>query len=331
MGGRPGGAVPGSPRANRAELIATVVHGQVANHLLRGHAYRIGREGEVYLVPGSGGICLNRRIGDRAMGVAADHLEPGVSLRNNDREVVGGAGAANRAFMALSCIGNRAVVTTGPAAGAVGVVTGKHGGINHVIVDFAPAVKRRMRIGDRVQVEAYGQGLRLPELPELRCLNLGPGLLARWGLRRHGRHLHAPVTHLIPAGLLGSGLGRSDGVLGDCDIQLSDPAVRERWRLDHLRLGDLVAVMPVNFAHGPSRLAGQVTLGVIVHGDSRVAGHGPGFTPLIMGPLRVLRPGFDPAANLALVLGRRDRIAPLPPPGEHEHAALRERLRAAAG
>ena len=317
---------PDSVAFNRARLVHTVVAGQVANHVLRGHPYRIGRSGRVYILPGSGGISLNVRVGDRAVGLAGDHVEPGASLRNNDREVVGGRDGANRAFMALSCVGNRATVLTGPAAGARGVVTGKHGGINHVLVDFPPEVLRTLRIGDRMGVEAVGQGMRLRDHPSVTCLNLSPRLLRRWGLRSHGRHLHVPVSHLVPASLLGSGLGRSDGVLGDCDVELTNPTLRDRHRLGSLRLGDLVAVWPATFAKGPSKQAAMVTIGVVVHSDSGVAGHGPGVTPLLMGPMEILRPMYSARANLALRLGLRTQIHSVPDPEPEE----RELWRAAA-
>lgn len=308
-------------RFNQAELIAHVLAGQVANPLLRGHALRIGREGQTYILPGSGGITLNRRVGDRAVGMAGDHVEPGASVRNSDRD--GGRGAANRALLAFSCIGNLARVVSGPATGAVGTVTGKHGGINNVLIDFPPATLRRMRIGDRIQVQAMGQGLRLTDIPQVTCLNLSPRLLLAWGLRRHGGHLHVPVTHLVPSGLLGSGLGRSDGVLGDCDVQLSDPIQRDRYRLGTLRFGDLVAVWPASFAHGPSRQQSVVTIGVVVHSDSQVAGHGPGVTPLLVGPASLLRPSFSARANLASLLGLRADLAPLPTPSERERRMWR--------
>lgn len=308
----------GTPSFNRDALVATVVVGQIANHLLRGHAYRVTRDGNLRIVPGSGGISLNHRIGDRAIGLAGDHVEPGASLRNNDRETVGGRDAANRAFMALSCVGNRAQVLTGPAAGQFGMVTGKHGGINHVIVDFPPEVLRRLRVGDRIQVRAVGQGMALRRFPSVHVLNLSPRLLVRWGVRAHGRHLHVPVTHLIPASLLGSGLGRSDGVLGDCDVQLSDPVLTRRFRLDQLRFGDLVAITPVDFSFGPSRQPDRVTIGVVVHSDSHVAGHGPGVTPLLMGPREILRPFFRSDANLATVFGLRPTLAPLSAPAGDE-------------
>ncbi len=296
-------------RFNRDQLVAVSLAGQIANPLIRASPYRIGRDGALQIVPGTGGIVLNRRVGDRAIGLAGDHVEPGVALRNNDREAQGGPGAANRALLALSCIGNRVQVTSGPAIGAVGTVTGKHGGINHVLVDFPSNILRRLRIGDRMQVVSCGQGMRLLDFPQIRALNLSPRLLARWGLRPHGGHLHVPVTHFVPAGLMGSGLGRSDGVLGDCDIQLSDARLRRRFRLDSLRFGDLVAIRPFDNRFGPSRSEGMVTVGVVVHSDSHVAGHGPGVTPLLIGSTQLLRPYLSPQANIAFLLGLRSSEA----------------------
>src|SRR5262245_56129984 len=159
---------PDAPRTNGEALVAMSVAGQVANALVRGGAYRIGRDGVLRIVPGTGGIALNKRIGDRAIGLAADHVEPGVSVRNNDREASGNPGAPNRGLLLYSCIGNVARVVSGPAAGATGTVTGKHGGINNLLIDFEPNVLRRIRIGDRIQVTAIGQGLELRDYPCVR-------------------------------------------------------------------------------------------------------------------------------------------------------------------
>jgi hypothetical protein len=304
----PGARVRGEPRTNETELVAMAVAGQVAHPIVRANPYRVGRDGVLRLVPGSGGIVLNRRVGDRALGLAGDHVEAGVSLHNNGREVVGPRNGPNRALMFYSCVGNRARILSGEAKGAVGTVVGKHGGIDHVLVDFPPAVKRRLSIGDRIQVEAYGQGLALPDFPEVRALNLSPRLLRRWGVRTEGRRLRVPITHLIPAQLMGSGTGRSEGVLGDLDVQLSDAGVRRRYGLDSLRLGDLVALLPLDYRFGPTRRPGAVTMGVVVHSDSQVAGHGPGVTPLLMGPKTRFHLVRTPSANLAHVLGLRERL-----------------------
>jgi uncharacterized protein DUF4438 len=297
----------GTPRTNAQALVALSVAGQVANALVRGGAYRVGRDGVLRIVPGTGGIALNKRIGDRAVGLAADHVEPGVSIRNNDREAGGNPGAANRGLLLYSCVGNLARVVSGPAAGACGTVTGKHGGINNVLIDFPLDVVRRLRIGDRIQITALGQGLALPEYPHVRVLNLAPRLLARWGVRGHGSHLHVPVTHIVPA-----------GVFGDTDIQLSDRALRSRFRLGSLRFGDLVAICGMDARFGASRRGGAITVGVVVHSDSNVAGHGPGVTPLLISTSGGILPVYSPDANIARVLGIRTRIAPAVPPGARE-------------
>ena len=313
---------PDAPRTNPDALVALAVAGQVANALVRGGAYRIGRDGMLRIVPGTGGIALNKRVGDRAVGLAADHVEPGVSVRNNDREATGAPGASNRGLLLYSCVGNVARVVSGPAVGAVGTVTGKHGGINNLLVDFAPEVLRRLRIGDRIQVTAIGQGLGLRDYPGVRAMNLAPRLLARWGVRAHGPHLHVPVTHIVPAGVMGSGLGRQEGVFGDTDIQLSDRALARRFRLDALRLGDLVAICGMTARFGASRRAGAITVGVVVHSDSRVAGHGPGVTPLLISAAGGILPVYSGDANIALILGIRDRIAVTRGPTPQERALV---------
>ncbi|WP_332876677.1 DUF4438 domain-containing protein [Massilia sp. S19_KUP03_FR1] len=293
------------PRMNLGDLAIVAVAGQIAHPIGQANPYRIGNDGVPRILPGTGGIVLNHRIGDRCVGLAGDHIEPGVALHNNGREVVGPRDGPNNALLAYACIGNRARVISGPCLGSVGRVTGKHGGINHVLVDFAPGILRRLCIGDRIQIVSHGLGLALPDHPDITVLNASPGLLQRWGLHAHGGQLQVPVTHLVPGALMGSGLGKNTGCRGDYDIQLSDPGTRQRYRLDSLRFGDLVAVVDVDMAFGGHYRRGHVTVGVIVHGDSTVAGHGPGLAPLLTGPARVLRPVHGAQANLAEVYGLR--------------------------
>ena len=62
----------------------------------------------------------------------------------------------------------------------------------------------------------------------------------------------------------------------------------------------------------------RITIGVIVHGDSTVSGHGPGVTALLTGPASRLKPLLDHSANLAEILGVRTAQAP------RQHATLPE-------
>ena len=40
-----------------------------------------------------------------------------------------------------------------------GVVTGKHGGIEHVMIDFPPETLDKLQIGDWIQVRGFGTGI----------------------------------------------------------------------------------------------------------------------------------------------------------------------------
>jgi hypothetical protein len=97
---------------------------------------------------GMAGICFQNRVGDPAFGWEADHLEPGVSIRNRDD-------GAEHALHYLACMGNDAVVTSGACRGARGTVTGEHA---HVLVDFPPELIELLAIGDRIQVKAIRHG-----------------------------------------------------------------------------------------------------------------------------------------------------------------------------
>jgi hypothetical protein len=313
-------------RTNAEELVMITVAGEVASPTERNGPWRIGQDGRPRILPGTGGIVLSHRVGDPCVGLAADHVEPAVSIRNEKRP--GGSDAANQALQSFSCIGNYAVAMSGGAKGARGVVTGKHGGIDNVLVDFPLSAMRRMAIGDRVQVYAFGVGLRLPDCPDVQVWNCSPRLLDRWGVELRDGRIRAAITHRIPARVMGSGLGRNNVVKGDYDIQMTDPATVAKHRLGSLRFGDLVAVLDADNRYGRSWVSGQISLGVVIHSESTVAGHGPGVTTLMSGPAERFELILSEAANIAGYLGIRQ---PRPP---HSCAPLpvreaRERRRSA--
>jgi hypothetical protein len=295
-------------RLNTDELVMQAVSGQIAHPVGRTNPYRIGQDGVPRVLPGTGGIVVNRRIGDACVGLAADHVEPGVALHNNGREIIGGRDGPNLALLTSACIGNRARVLSGAATGAMGIVTGKHGGVEHVLVDFDRAALLRLGIGDHVQIYSCGLGLRLPDFPTITLTNCSPGLIRRWAPRPQGKALEVRVTHLLPAALLGSGLGKNNVWRGDVDIQLFDANARRRYGLENLRFGDLVAIEGSDTRFGAAWRSGRMTIGVVVHSDSTVSGHGPGVTALMSGPVRALRPIRDDRANLAVLYRRRKAI-----------------------
>jgi hypothetical protein len=301
---------PGSPRINASELVMITVIGQIASPLVGSSPYRIGQDGIARVLPGTGGIVLSHRVGDPCVGLAGDHVEPGVSIRHEGRSIKGERDGPNQALQTLTCIGNAARVISGPCTGKAGVVTGKHGGIDTVLVDFPIEVLRRLAVGDRIQVYAYGTGMRLLHHPGANVTNCSPRLIARWGLFQDQGRLAVPITHVIPAALMGSGLGKADVVRGDYDIQMFDPASVRRFHLGTLRFGDLVAVVNADNRYGRSYRQGHVAIGCVVHGESTVAGHGPGVVTLLSGPQHAFSLRQDPAANVARILDIRTVAAP---------------------
>ncbi len=279
---------------NRAELVVTLVAGAVAPALINSGIYDVSAEGDPFVLPSVGGVNPNVRIGDGAFAFLADHIEPAVSMRNTDERL-------NIAFNAMSCIGNRVRALSGDAKGALGRVTGTHGGVEHVIADFDAESMEKMAIGDAVQVRSCGLGLRLLDAPEVRAFNADPDFLDAWGIEVHKGRVHARVAKIVPAEVMGSGLGRSTVVRGDYDIQCFDDAMVERYGLRDLRLGDLVAIVDADNSYGRIYRQGAITVGAVVHGRSFVAGHGPGVTTLLTSRSGAIEIAVDAAANLATI------------------------------
>jgi len=283
---------------NRNQLIIQSVMGEIADPPVNiNNPYRHSADGELQVLPGTGGITYNARIGDSAIDWWADHVEPAVSIKNKDR---GENSPYNGGLNVMSCVGNRAQVVSGDAKGEWGRVTGTHGGIEHVMVDFTRAQMEKMAIGDKIQVMACGQGLALPEFPGVKIRNLDPDLFEVMGVsgnKKSGR-LKIKVTHLIPSALMGSGLGRVHTFSGDYDIQMFDPDTVEKHRLNTLRFGDIVAITDADHTFGRIYHQKSVSVGVIVHSRSIVAGHGPGVTTLFTSTAGLIDPILDDNANL---------------------------------
>ena len=267
-------------KTNRNQLVIQSVLGEIADPPINIRTpYRISADGDLQVLPGTGGITYNVRIGDSAVDLWADHVEPAVSIKNPDKAA---NSPYNGGLQVMSCIGNPAQVVSGDAKGQWGRVTGKHGGIFHVMVDFKREQMEKMTIGDRVQVRACGQGLALLDFPEIKVRNIDPDLLDVInikGNKKTGR-ITIPVTHIIPAAIMGSGLGKSNSFAGDYDIQMFDSGIVEKYRLNDLRFGDIVAISQADHTFGPIYRERSVSIGTIVHSRSTVAGHGPGVTSI---------------------------------------------------
>ena len=113
------------------------------------------------------------------------------------------------------------------------------------------------------------------------------------------------VARLVPARVMGSGLGRQTVARGDYDIQCFDAATVREFGLRELRLGDLVAIVDADNSFGRVYRSGAVTIGVVSHGMSYIAGHGPGVTTILTSASGAIEPLVDARANLATILDLR--------------------------
>ena len=284
-------------RTNVDKLVKNSVVGEITHPAVS--SYKLTPDGRSRMLPGTGGITYNIRVGDIAVGWEADHVEPAVTIKNSDNN-------ANSGLNTLSCVGNEAVVIGGDAKGEKGVVVGMHGGAEHVMIDVPFETMEKLLIADKFMVKSFGIGLKLLDFPEVTVMNLAPNFLEALSLEGdENGNLVIPVTHEVPGAIMGSGLGGNNAYRGDYDIQLFDKEIVEKYGLEDLRFGDLVALLDTDNTFGPIYKTGAVTVGIIVHSDCVTAGHGPGVTRLFTSSNGKITPKIDPDANIAKILNLR--------------------------
>ncbi len=277
-------------KTNEDKLVKVSLMGEI-RHPVFG-SYKIDHRGVPHILPGTCGITYSHRVGDCCMDLVGDHVEPGVSIYHSSKR-------ESDALMYLSCIGNEATVVSGDAKGAVGWVTGSHGGIENVIVDFEREDMERMVIGDKIQIRAVGQGMKIEEYPDLHVMNLDPKLLKKMKLKMEGEKLKVPVVTSIPAYLMGSGIGWPSAASGDYDIMTADEGEYRRLGLEKLRFGDFVFLEDCDNTYGRGYLKGAASIGVVVHSDCVKMGHGPGVVVIMTAKKDILEAVIDPDANIA--------------------------------
>ncbi len=272
-----------------------------------GDAWRTGHDGKARMVPGVGGITLNFKIGDLANRYLSDHLEPGVSTTWDGKPTERGSNQ-NAAYNTFSCVGNEVTVLTGAAKGKKGMVTGHHGGAEHVMVDFDDKTLDLLTYDDKVMITCFGVGLELAEFAGISLFSLSPNLLSKMKMsviKNQGASpkLEVEVAAMAPAVVMGSGIGGNRPYKGDYDIQTSDQKTNELFKLDQLKIGDLVAIIDHDSHYGWSYKQGAISIGVIIHGDSYIAGHGPGCQTLMTSVDGLIVPKLSKNANIGHYLG----------------------------
>ena len=289
-------------RTNEDRLVKFAVQGSVVYP--RCFGWELTTKGESLILPSVGGITYNVKVGDSVFGLAGDHIEPCVSFSSDPKEPTKDP---NRGFNAFSCIGNEAFVISGDAKGARGTVTGHHGGVEHVIVDFDDAILHKLTQDDKILIHAYGQGLLFVDYPDIKIFSLDPKVLSIIGITViDNDKIELPVVAIVPGMLMGSGLGHNDVFKGDYDIQTSDNEAIKRLKLDELRLGDFVSIQDHDSSYGWTYREGAVTVGIVIHTDSNLAGHGPGVQTIMTCNRGLIVPKIDKKANLGhyLKIGR---------------------------
>lgn len=283
---------------NEDQLVTVSVMGHIVHPSFPGlpaEPYRLSADGVPFLLPTYGGIVYNVSVGDSAYGWQADCVHPGVSVSfPND--------LGNRGLNIFACVGNVAVVMSGSAQGARGVVTGKSGRFSeHVILHFPKAVREKMAIGDKIVIRAAGVGLEIPGYPSMRLKSLSPTLLNALDPSIADGKVKVPVVATVPPHLIGAGAGlTSEG--GSIHIQTTDKAEVAKHGLDTLRLGDIVALGDTDSRYSHGYLRGAVGIGVVGQTDGPRAGYGPGVTLLMTDAKGLIAPVPTPGTNLVDLL-----------------------------
>ncbi|HSQ89473.1 DUF4438 domain-containing protein [Romboutsia sp.] len=277
-------------KTNKEKVVKWSVQGKI-HHPIGGN-YRITHEGKPMILPATGGISYNVAIGDCAFGWQGDHVEPGVSIRNENS-------SENAALMTFACIGNEAKIVSGDAKGKKGYVTGMHGGIDHVLIHFEKDILEDLSIDDKIMIKAYGQGLKLVENENIHIMNIDPDLFEKLNIQEKDGKLQVNVVGKVPAYLMGSGIGsKSAATDGDYDIMTADMEEIKRLGLDKLKFGDIVLLQDCDNTYGVGYLKGAVSIGVVVHSDCIKSGHGPGVTVIMTSKESIIEGIIDENANI---------------------------------
>lgn len=287
---------------NSAALVCVSLGGAIVHPAFPGlpaEPYRLAADGTPFLLPAWGGIVYNVSVGDDAFGWAADCIHPGVSIKGADD-------LKNRGLNVFSCLGNEAVVMTGRAQGARGVVTGKSGRFSEqTILHFPKEVRRDMAVGDQIVVRSHGTGIEIAGQPTVACKGLSPRLFEALPKRQVDKRLEIGVVATVPAHLVGAGAGlTSEG--GSLHMQSTDRAALAAAGLDRLKLGDVVAFADTDSRYNHGYLRGAMSIGVVGQTDGPRAGYGPGVTIVMTAPGGALGAFEAPGTNLKTLLDLKD-------------------------
>jgi len=285
-------------RTNKDRLVMISVQGTIVKPEHSGR-HGVAHDGKPFMLPGTGGITYNVKVGDPVFGWVADHVEPGVSTILDQEKRDSGP---NRGYNFYACVGNEARVVSGDAKGAKGIVTGHHGGAEHVLIDFPDEVLEKLTMDDKILIKAFGQGLELLDYPDVHVYNIDPNLFEKLGIEEKDGKLFVPVVAVVPPYLMGSGIGSTSMGTGDYDIMTADQDALKEHGLLNLCFGDIVYIKDHDNSYGRCYRKGAASIGVVIHSDCKYAGHGPGVTIFMTSAKPLIEPVLNPDANIAKIL-----------------------------
>jgi len=283
-------------QTNEDKLVRMAVQGEVIHPRSSG-GYSTGPEGEPRIGLGMSGIKYNITVGDLCWGwEGGEHIEPGLTITNKDQK-------ENAALSALACIGDEVEVITGDAKGAKGYIIGKH--VNFMVW-LKEEDQKKIHIEDKLQIEAWGVGLKIKGYEDIFVNKIAPPLLQKMGIKIKDGKLVVPIAAEFPAYIMGSGYGMWP-VSIDYDIETTCPTSNDELNLKNIRFGDVVALKDQLNMWGRGYYKDAVTIGIVIHGWSNIAGHGPGVTTILSAMSGKISTVKDPNANIAYYLGIRER------------------------
>lgn len=278
-------------RTNETTLVEMAVAGFVTTPSVRPGQYIPYPDGRAVVLPGMFGTTYNVRCGDRAFGWAGDHVEPGTSIDHPQS-------GRHHALHYMTCIGNEAIVTSGLAAGARGIVIGEHA---RLLVEFPGEAQEQLAPGDQIQIMTLGRGLALTDWPSIELKKMSPRLLAALNISERDGRLSVPVAMELPIEIMGSGAELNSEYV-DQDLMSGDRDLMASLGIDRMRLGDLIGIRHADHHFGRSYRRGAVSIALCIHGDSVMTGHGPGILTLMTATDGSLDFTLHPDANISRYL-----------------------------
>jgi len=280
-------------KTNKDRLLKQIVMAEV-NHPSARRGYRVDWDGVPRIGLGMSGVKHNVKVGDLCYFCAeGEHTEPGLSITNKDPSAASALGV-------LAHIGNEVELVSGDAKGTGGYVTGKHGSF---MVWFPKEAQEKIIPGDKMKIKAYGTGLELDDYKDkVRVNKIDPDFLQKLGIEEKKGKLYVPVASEYPCYMMGSGYGMWPVTI-DYDIQTTCDTVYDEFNLKDIRFGDIVCLHDQLNWWGRGYYEGAVTIGVVIHGWSYSAGHGPGITTILSSKDDTIVPVIQEGSNIAKYLG----------------------------